>query len=197
VKTTSRAGLGSRRISLSALRLSAGALTMTLVAACAGGQSGGEGELPAPPCAYGRALIQGTVVELASGCVGVQTTRVLSAGVTASADAPELAPGDTIRGTLRAVYAYRHTFEPDQEVAGFVEADGDGGWALDLMPVTAGEAQIDWAGALLSRSLDALAAEDCPSQLQPFAPTRATGASTASGASEQLPTAPRTACAAP
>lgn len=140
------------------------------LAACAGGQSGAEGEEPAPPCAYGQAVLHARIAELAGGCVGVEVEELVSAGVPVHSSDGSVAfdgivePGELVRGHLFAHYAYTHSFQLNEEVAVFV-GPGNYDLGLQLLLMVDGVVQIQWGKRPVQATLAELASPECPSLL--------------------------------
>lgn len=139
-------------------------------AACSGGQSGAEGEEPAPPCAYGGPVLRAHIAELAGACVGVEVEELVSAGVPLRRSNGSVLfdgtaePGETVRGRLLAFYAYTHSFQLNEEVAVLV-GSGDSELTLQLLPVVDGVAQIQWGKSPIQATLAELVSPECPSLL--------------------------------
>lgn len=116
-------------------------------------------------------MLQGTVSEMGSGCVGVHVERVVAKGAEiVRADGSVLfdgsaAPGEIVRGRLGSVYAYTHEFRLNEPVVVLVGTfDDDLG--LQLLPVEGDVAQVHWSGRRFEAPIEELAAPDCDAKLQ-------------------------------
>lgn len=167
-----------------------------LVSACAGGQSGSEGELPAPPCAGSGGLFEGRITRLESGCVTVEIDRVVSAGDgVLDSEGGVLftrlsTEGDVVTGRLGTVYAYTHVFSVGESVAVLPGPFGDV-LELQLLPIGPDGVEVQWGRRTGHVIIDDLAAPDCAERLEslPERPARSQ-----SGSAPTQPPQPEVEC---
>jgi hypothetical protein len=94
-----------------------------VMVACAGGQSGNEGDMPAPPCAGDGALLEAAVLSTAAGCVELEVIRVLKTGTEVRDRSGNVLfsgrtePGERLNGKLGIVYTVVTSFGPGDIVA--------------------------------------------------------------------------------
>jgi len=145
--------------------------TAILLVACAGGQSGNEGQRPVPPCAGPGGLFEGRVIEVGNGCVTVQIDHVVSTGSgVLDGDGQVLFSGqaevgDVVVGKLGTVYAYTHDFSDGESVVIAPGAFGDV-LELQLMPGGSGEVEVHWGRRFGRLPVEDLVGADCVEQLE-------------------------------
>ncbi len=137
-----------------------------LTAACAGGQSGNEGELPAVPCAGEGALLEATVVRAEAGCLELDVLRVVKAGIELRGSSDEIAftgdtePGVRLVGKLGVVYSLRSAFVPGDVVAALPVLWGDM-LEFQVMPSDGNNIDGRWGGNKFTVSFTELASPQC------------------------------------
>lgn len=162
--------------------------------ACAGGQSGNEGDLPAPPCANDGALVTGTILALAEGCVTLDVVWVAKDGLPISnGDGRELfsgsaEPGDQLRGRIGQHYSYSHTFVVGETVVALPTAWGET-LELQLMPLHGEDVDLQWGPASFSATLDELKSPECQATIRDRAESAADGEDAASNTGRAMPVA--------
>jgi hypothetical protein len=143
---------------------------LALAASACGGQTGSEGMLPAPPCAFGGTLVVGRIENLGGGCVSIQVERVVATGEPIYGDDGETffdgdpAVGSTLNGHLQTMYAYTREFEKADAVAVIIGRRGNA-LALELLPLDDGRVQVQWGGRALEADLEEISAADCREKL--------------------------------
>jgi hypothetical protein len=179
------------------------ALLMSMPSACSlGGQSGNEGDMPAPPCAReGSALLRAHVIALEKGCVSVQVDEVIK-----TIDDASLAPdgglvsshwpsvGETLHGVLVTAYSYTQAFEVGAEVAVLVEGVPDPLAYLQLMPLVDDRIRIEWAGVRYEASFDELTRANCDAESTARRETAEEIERSSSSTQDETPTSPPTTC---
>lgn len=141
------------------------ALALSLVA-CAGGQSGNEGDLPPAPCGSGGTVITAEVSALSASCVTLEVTGVAHAAAVLDRDGrallgeDELTGGATLRGRRGTMYAYRHEFRVGDPVLVLV-GEWDASLNFELMPLSGERVQIQWAGRAYEAPIAELASREC------------------------------------
>jgi hypothetical protein len=145
-------------------------LAPMLASGCDGGQSGNEGDIPAPPCAGQGALFQARVVDVGGGSVRLEVDAPVKAGAPilgAEGEvvfSGEVEPGDMLRGKLGTVYAWSHEFAIGEPVAVLAGTWGDL-LEFQLMPMTGDRVIVQWTSETFESSLEELASEDCSERL--------------------------------
>lgn len=145
-------------------------LAPALGSGCIGGQSGNEGDIPAPPCAGQGALFQAHVLDVGGGSVRLEVDALVKAGapiLDSEGDVVfggDVEPGEVLRGKLGTIYAWSHEFAIDEPVA---VLPGTWGSLLEfqLMPMTGDRVIVQWTSATFESRLEELAAEDCAERL--------------------------------
>jgi hypothetical protein len=152
-----------------ALALGVG-LGPALGSGCIGGQSGNEGDIPAPPCAWQGALFQAHIVDVGGGSVRLEVDALVKAsdpildtegGVIFSGD---VEPGETLRGRLGTMYAWSHEFAIGEPVAALAVSWGDE-LEFQLMPMSGDRVIVQWTSETFESTLEELAAADCSRRL--------------------------------
>lgn len=146
------------------------ALGLLLPGACAVGQSGNEGDLPAAPCPHGGPLFEAEVVSLDSGCVTVKVKRILQQGepVVDGNAAPlldDVQLDAQLTAKLGTTYAYRHEFSAEDAVVVLPGLWGDQ-LEFQLLPRSSNGVEIWWGPRLVYASTDDLVAADCTARLE-------------------------------
>lgn len=145
-------------------------LAAALGAGCNGGQSGNEGDIPAPPCAGQGALFQAHILDVGGGSVRLEVDALVKAGYPLTNDdgteifSGEVQPGEVLRGRLGSVYSWSHEFSSGESVAVL-----PGPWqellSFELMPMQGERVIVQWTSARFESTLEELAAEDCSERL--------------------------------
>jgi len=145
-------------------------LAPALGSGCIGGQSGNEGDIPAPPCAGQGALFQAHVLDVGGGSVRLEVDALVKAGepiLDAEGDvvfSGEVAPGEVLRGKLGTTYAWSHEFVIDAAVAVLAGTWGDE-LEFQLMPMSGDRVIVQWTSETFESTLEELAAGDCSQRL--------------------------------
>jgi hypothetical protein len=153
-----------------------GALLMSLAScgagtfACGGGQSGSEGDPPAPPCAGDGLVLQGRITQLGAGCVSIAVDAATSGAQSVTSPAGALllganvSPGQVVRGRLGQVYSYAHDFALGDPVAALAGSWGDM-LNLELLPRQDSTVRVQWAGRQFETSLSTLTSDECSAMM--------------------------------
>ncbi len=137
-----------------------------VTAACAGGQSGNEGELPAVPCAGEGALLEAVVVRAEAGCLELDVSRVVKSGLALRSGSDEIVfagdsdPGVRLVGKLGVVYSLRSLFVPGDVVAALPVLWGDM-LEFQVMPSDGDHVEGRWGGNKFTVSFTELASPQC------------------------------------
>ena len=135
-----------------------------LLVACAGGQSGNEGDLPPVPCGNGGVVISAEVSALSAGCVTLEVIEIFNAAPILDHEGRELLAEDELRvgerlqGKRGRVYAYQHEFRIGEQVVALVDS-WDTQLNFELMPMQGERLQVQWAGRAYETSLVEFALE--------------------------------------
>ena len=137
-----------------------------LLVACAGGQSGNEGDLPPAPCGNGGVVVSAEVSALSAGCVTLEVIEIFNPASVLDGEGrellaeDELRAGERLRGRRGSVYAYQHEFHVGERVVALVDS-WDTQLSFELMPLDGDRVQVQWAGRAYETSLVELALPDC------------------------------------
>lgn len=137
---------------------------------CAGGQSGNEGERPAPPCAGSGLLFEAEILTLDDGCVTLRFERKVTGGSDLSDGAGTLLlsgetdAGDSATARLGTTYAFTHAFHAGEAVVALPRLWGDE-LEFQLMPLMDDEVDVQWGSKRMRATVDDLAAADCAERL--------------------------------
>lgn len=141
-----------------------------LTTACAGGQSGNEGELPVVPCAGEGALLEAVVVRAEAGCLELDVLRVVKPGLELRGSSDEVVfagdaePGERLVGKLGVVYSLRSSFVPGDVVAALPVLWGDM-LEFQVMPRDGNNVLGRWGGNKFTVSFTELASPRCEATL--------------------------------